>query len=89
MFKFQKISKSPHAMAAIDFGYTLLASVLVFGGGGYWLDKTRGTLPWFMLGGIALGLAVGFNSLFKRLNLLEKKEKAKRDIPPKDGGDRK
>jgi ATP synthase protein I len=69
-------------MLAVDFGYTLLASVLLFGGGGYWLDRNRGTTPWFMLLGIGLGLAVGFNSLFRRLARLEKKEKAERNRPP-------
>lgn len=78
MFKFKRLAKSPYALAAIDFGYTLLASVLIYGGGGYWLDKNKGTSPWFMLAGIGLGLAVGFNSLFKRLALLERKEKARR-----------
>jgi F0F1-type ATP synthase assembly protein I len=70
--------KSPHFLVAMDFGYTLLASVGVLGWIGWWLDNRYGATPWFMLGGIALGLATGFNSLFRRLNLLEKKEKARR-----------
>jgi F0F1-type ATP synthase assembly protein I len=70
--------KSPYFLLAMDFGYTLLASIGVFGWLGYWLDHRYGTTPWFMLLGFALGLAIGFNSLFRRLNLLETKEKAKR-----------
>lgn len=86
MFKFKRLAQSPYAMAAIDFGYTLLASVLIYGGGGYWLDKNRGTSPWFMLAGIGLGLAVGFNSLFKRLAVIDRAAKKLRDA--KDEGDR-
>lgn len=89
MFKLKRVASSPHAMAAIDFGYTLLASVLVFGGGGYWLDKRNGWLPWCTLLGVGLGLAVGFNSLFKRLARLEKIDKARRTGPPKDTDPRK
>ncbi|MFZ5813733.1 MAG: AtpZ/AtpI family protein [Bacillota bacterium] len=71
--------KSPFFHAAIDFGYTLLASLLLFGWLGWWLDKRYQTLPLFLIGGIFLGLAVGFNSLFKRLNMIEKAQKAAKD----------
>jgi ATP synthase protein I len=78
---FQKTrEKSPHFLAAMDFGYTLLAAVGVFGWLGWWLDRRYGTNPWLLLGGIGLGLAVGFNSLFRKLNLIEQRRKdAKRE----------
>ncbi len=60
----------------MDFGYTLLAATGVFGFIGYWMDERYGTTPWLLIVGIGLGLAVGFNSLFKRLNRLEGREKA-------------
>jgi F0F1-type ATP synthase assembly protein I len=68
--------KSPYYLAAMDFGYTLLAAVGVFGWLGWWLDNRYGSTPWFLLGGIGLGLAVGFNNLFKKLNILEYRRKA-------------
>lgn len=71
--------KSPYFHAAVDFGYTLLASIAVFGWLGWWLDGKYQTTPLLLIGGIFLGLAVGFNSLFKRLNLLDKTHKAAKD----------
>lgn len=59
----------------MDFGYTLLAAVGGFGWLGWWLDRRSGTNPWLLLGGIGLGLVVGFNSLFKKLNLIEQRRK--------------
>lgn len=75
--------KSPYFLVAMDFGYTLLAGVGVFGYIGYWLDDRYGSSPWFLLGGIGLGLTVGFHSLFRRLSLLDKKRKAGKDPKPK------
>lgn len=71
--------KSPYFLAAVDFGYTLLASLGVFGWIGWWLDGKYQTSPLFLIGGIFLGLAVGFNSLFKRLSIVEKAQKAAKD----------
>lgn len=68
--------RSPYFLLAMDFGYTLLASVGLFGWLGWGLDQRYQRTPWFMLGGIGLGLAVGFNSLFKRLNMIEKRRKS-------------
>lgn len=71
--------KSPFFLAAMDFGYTLLAALGLFGWLGWWLDSKYQTTPLFLVGGIFLGLAVGFNSLFKKLRLLEKARKAEKD----------
>lgn len=60
----------------MDFGYTLLAGVGVFGYIGYRLDLRFESSPWFLLGGFGLGLATGFNSLFRRMNLLERQRKS-------------
>lgn len=71
--------KSPYFLAAMDFGYTLLAAVGLFGWLGWWLDDRYQTSPLFLIGGIFLGLAVGFNSLFKKLSLIEKARKAAKE----------
>lgn len=78
--------KSPYFLAAMDFGYTLLASLLLFGFIGWWIDGRYQTTPLFLIGGIFLGLAVGFNSLFRRLSIIEaarraEKERAKQKPP--------
>ena len=46
-------------------GYTLIGAILLLGGIGYAIDHWRGTTPWWMLGGLLLGLLVGFYELAK------------------------
>jgi F0F1-type ATP synthase assembly protein I len=45
--------------------YTLIGAIILLGGIGYALDRWRGTSPWFLLGGLLLGLIVGFYELAK------------------------
>jgi F0F1-type ATP synthase assembly protein I len=45
--------------------YTLVGAILGLGGIGYALDRWRHTSPWFLLGGLLLGLVVGFYELAK------------------------
>ena len=58
--------KSGYAYAA---GLTLFASVAVCCGMGWFVDKWFGTAPWFLIGGIVLGSAVG---LFEFVRLSSK-----------------
>ena len=44
-------------------GYTLIGAILLLGGIGYAIDRWQDTTPWWMLGGLALGLIVGFYEL--------------------------
>jgi hypothetical protein len=46
-------------------GYTLIGSILLLGGLGYAIDAWRGTSPWFLFGGLILGIVVGFYELAK------------------------
>ena len=50
---------------AAGAGYTLIGAILLLGGLGYAVDRWRGTSPWFLLGGLLLGLIVGFYTLVK------------------------
>ena len=50
------------AMAA---SYTLVGAIIVLGAIGYLIDRWRGTAPWFLLGGLTLGVIVGFYELVK------------------------
>jgi len=43
--------------------YTLIGAIMMFGAIGYAVDKWRGTSPGFLLGGLVLGLIVGFYEL--------------------------
>jgi F0F1-type ATP synthase assembly protein I len=45
--------------------YTLIGAIMLLGGIGYAVDRWRGTSPWFLLGGLLLGLLVGFYDLAK------------------------
>ena len=43
--------------------YTLIGAILLLGGIGFAIDAWRGTSHWFLLGGLLLGLVVGFYEL--------------------------
>ena len=51
----------PVAMAS----YTLIGAILLLGGIGYAVDAWRGNGHWFLLGGLLLGVIVGFYELAK------------------------
>jgi F0F1-type ATP synthase assembly protein I len=46
-------------------GYTLIGSIILLGGLGYAIDAWQGTAPWFLFGGLMLGIVVGFYELAK------------------------
>jgi len=56
------VARSGSVIAA---SYTLVGSILLLGGAGYLVDRWRGTAPWFLLGGLLLGMVVGFYELAK------------------------
>ena len=58
----ENVRKSGPAASA---SYTLVGAILLLGGIGYALDNWRGTSPWFLLGGLLLGLIVGFYTLVR------------------------
>jgi F0F1-type ATP synthase assembly protein I len=45
---------------AAGASYSLIGAIIVLGGIGYAVDRWRGTSPWFLIGGLMLGLIVGF-----------------------------
>ena len=68
-----KRPQSPLPYASLGLELVVPGALLTFGG--YWLDSRWGTLPWFVLLGAFLGMAVGFYNLFRRA------------LPPKQGPD--
>jgi len=56
-------SAGPAAVA----GYTLIGAILLFGGIGYAIDRWQHTAPWFLVGGLFLGVAVGMYELARTL----------------------
>jgi F0F1-type ATP synthase assembly protein I len=60
----ENVTRSGGAAAA---SYGLIGAVIVLGGIGFALDRWRGTTPWFLLGGLLLGLVVGFYDLARTI----------------------
>ena len=58
----ETVRKSGPAAAA---SYTLVGAVLLLGAIGYLIDLRYSTAPWFLLGGLLLGIVVGFYELAK------------------------
>jgi len=56
------VRRSGPAAAA---SYSLIGAIILFGGIGYAVDEWQGTAPWCLLGGLLLGLTVGFYDLAK------------------------
>ena len=50
---------------AASASYTLIGAIILFGVIGYFLDEWQNTSPIFLLGGLLLGLVVGFYELAK------------------------
>jgi F0F1-type ATP synthase assembly protein I len=48
---------------AVAAGYTLIGAIILLGGIGYAIDSWRGTEPAFLIGGLLLGVVVGFYEL--------------------------
>jgi F0F1-type ATP synthase assembly protein I len=52
-----------HAGPAAGASYTLIGAIIFLGGIGYAVDRWRGTSPWFLIGGLMLGIVVGMYEL--------------------------
>jgi F0F1-type ATP synthase assembly protein I len=50
---------------AAGASYTLIGAIILLGGIGYAVDNWLGTSPWFLLGGLLLGIVVGMYELAK------------------------
>jgi F0F1-type ATP synthase assembly protein I len=58
----ENVSRSGSAAGA---SYTLIGAMVLLGGIGYAIDRWQGTSPWCLLGGLVLGVMVGFYELVK------------------------
>jgi F0F1-type ATP synthase assembly protein I len=53
------------AGSAAGASYTLIGALVLLGGIGYVIDWWRGSSPWFLVGGLVLGIVVGMYELAK------------------------
>lgn len=58
----------------INIAYVLLASILMSGAIGWWLDDYFSTRPLYIIIGIIGGLFLGFYNLYKMVKKLEEKK---------------
>jgi F0F1-type ATP synthase assembly protein I len=58
----------------INITYVLLASILMMGALGWWLDSLFSTRPILVVIGVLSGLFLGFYNLFKVVKKLDKKD---------------
>jgi F0F1-type ATP synthase assembly protein I len=56
------VARSGRAAGA---SYTLVGGIIVLGGLGYVLDGRLGTQPWLLVGGLLMGIVVGFYEIVK------------------------
>ena len=50
---------------AAGASYTLIGAIILLGGIGYAVDRWQGSSPWFLIGGLMLGIVVGMYELAK------------------------
>jgi F0F1-type ATP synthase assembly protein I len=58
-------NNAEQAGPAAGAGYTLIGAIMLLGVIGYAVDRWRGTSPWFLVGGLMLGIIVGMYELAK------------------------
>ncbi|NOZ04248.1 MAG: AtpZ/AtpI family protein [FCB group bacterium] len=50
---------------AASASYTMIGAIILLGGLGYLIDRWYNTEPWFLLGGLLLGIIVGLYEIAK------------------------
>ena len=75
-------TREASSLSLAHLGVTYAAAVVLYGLGGWWLDKKLGTLPLFTLLGVALGALGGFIWIYRevlRAEALSRREKETKD----------
>ncbi len=63
----RKRSRESASASLTHLGLTYALAVIVYGLGGWWLDKRLGSQPWFTLLGVALGALGGFIWVYREV----------------------
>lgn len=70
--------KSNQWLAFLNLGWLIMLNMLVFTGGGLWLDRRLHTAPWLLLSGVLLGFFGSGYTLYRAVKKLESDEASKR-----------
>jgi len=60
-----KKGNQPGDESVMFASYGLIGAIVLFGGAGYLLDRWADSAPWFLLVGLATGIALAFFGLVK------------------------
>ncbi|MBC8367126.1 AtpZ/AtpI family protein [bacterium] len=83
----RKRSRESASASLAHLGLTYALAVVVYGLGGWWLDKRLETMPWFTLLGVALGAVGGFIWVYREVmrdskaSQVEREEKEEKEKP--------
>lgn len=69
--------KSNQWLAFLNLGWLIMLNMLVFAGGGLWLDRRFRTAPWLLLTGVLLGFSGSGYTLLRAVKNLEATEAKK------------
>lgn len=69
--------KSNQWLAFLNLGWLIMLNMLVFAGGGLWLDRRFRTAPWLLLAGVFLGFFGSGYTLYRAVKKLESGETGK------------
>jgi F0F1-type ATP synthase assembly protein I len=81
---FNKVAKegsSTQWLAFLNLGWLIVGNMVVFVGGGLWLDKHFGTTPVLLLTGVLLGFFGCGYTLYRAVKKLERDESSKAPPP--------
>ncbi len=74
-----KLIRPTDVLFLLGFGWYFAACLVLGTFGGYWLDRTLDTKPWFTVGGLLLGTVLGFYGMYRMIRpLLRSKVKPKK-----------
>lgn len=69
--------KSTQWLAFLNLGWLLMLNMLVFAGGGIWLDRRWHTAPWLMIAGVLLGIFGSGYTVFQAVKKLDSTDRKK------------
>lgn len=74
----EEAGKENQWLAFLNLGWLIMLNMLVFAGGGLWLDRRLHTAPWLMLTGVLMGFAGSGYTLYRAVKKLESDEGGKK-----------